>query len=86
MALREKRMLGKVRCMLKVTDPDMPANPLTKHNTTQPIFNGMMESGELHFNGSLLYRKSKIVKDFKEKDLLNVDSGEKDLVLRYDHH
>ena len=56
--------------MLKVTDPDMPANPLTEHITTRPIFNTLMQRGDLYFNDPLFYRRTNAMKEFGERYLL----------------
>ena len=75
MALRERRLLQKVRCTLKVTDRDMLANPLTKHVAYQFVFDHFMKTGELVLQDRMLFRKARKVADFDETDLVSLWCG-----------
>ena len=69
MALRERRLKMKTRATLKLTDRDMPANPLTKQIVKQHVFDELIRSGTLEFQDMIEYRKSRRVEDFTEKEL-----------------
>ena len=75
MALRERRLLRKVRATLKVTDHDMLANPLTKHAVSQFIFDHFMKTGEIVLQDRMLFRKARKVAEFDEHDLSSLWCG-----------
>ena len=58
-AIRQRRLMMKVRATLKVTDHDMAANPLTKPISKQHVFDELLDSGFLSFHDLIFYRTSR---------------------------
>ena len=68
-ALRQRRLMSKVRATVKVTDPDMVANPLTKAVRSQHVFDHFMATGCLEFKDRMLYRTSRQVASLGDVEL-----------------
>ena len=68
-AIRQRRLMRKVRATLKVTDRDMVANPLTKSVVKQHVFDCLLDHGRLEFQDKVLYRTSRQVADLGDTEL-----------------
>ena len=58
-AIRQRRLMMKVRATIKVTDHDMAANPLTKPISKQHVFDCLLDDGFLSFHDRIFYRTSR---------------------------
>jgi hypothetical protein len=68
-AIRQRRLMGKVRATVKITDRDMVANPLTKQITRQWVFDNLLATGELDFQDTIYYRKSRDIDPMGDCDM-----------------
>ena len=61
--------MGKVRATVNITDRDMVANPLTKQISRQWVFDNLLATGELYFQDTIYYRKSRDLDPMGDCDL-----------------
>ena len=76
LSLREKRVVRKVRRTIWMHTSDMVANPLTKHDTTQPAFYELLRHGRLRIEKSIIVGNvlPRNTQDYTEQDLLKLTS------------
>ena len=73
MSLRERRAQGRIRNTLWTDTRDMLANSLTKHVTWDKQLHTLLSQGLIVHEYALLRRKSQIVQNLTESDLLKME-------------
>ena len=72
MSLRERRAQGRIRNTMWTDTRDMIANSLTKHVSFDQQLDTLLTSGKLPHCYSVLRRKSKVLDEITEDDLLRL--------------
>ena len=74
MSLRERRAQGRIRNACWTDTRDMIANSLTKHVSWDKQLSTLLREGRIVHECALLRRKSQVIADLTEADLLKLET------------